>query len=544
MKKIGVISLGMFMLMNVFSSKQNVQAQTKNSMKEKVEQYAQVRLSTDISYLSPKEKQILSIFFDVSKIMDDLYWKQTFGNKNEIMKIKDKDTREFAMINYGYWDRMDNMKPFVKGVGSKPLGCTFYPQDMTKQEFEKIQDNNKTSLYTVVRRDKQGKLIVKWYHQEYKQEIDKAVSLLNKAVALAEDEGLKTYLKERIKALQTDDYYESDLAWMNMKNSDLDFVVGPIENYEDRLFGYKAAYEAFILVKDPQWSKNLSKYIKLLPELQKGLPCEERFKQEVPGTESDINVYDVVYYGGDCNAGGKTIAINLPNDEKVQIKKGSRRFQLKNAMKAKFDNIVIPIAKEVMNEEQMQKINFNAFFSNVTFHEVAHGLGIKNTINGKGTARQALKNQYSAYEEAKADVLGLYMVSQLIKKGEITNITEEESITTFIAGIFRSVRFGASEAHGQANMMCFNFFEKAGAFTRDDNGRYTINYDKARQAIADWSALVLKIEGTGDYDFAQSYAKDNATIHSDLQKDLDNINSKGIPIDIRYIQGKQELGLK
>src|SRR5574344_1038889 len=259
MKKIGVISLGMFMLMNVFSSKQNVQAQTKNSMKEKVEQYAQVRLSTDISYLSPKEKQILSIFFDVSKIMDDLYWKQTFGNNNEIMKIKDKDTREFAMINYGYSDRMHTMKPFVKGVGSKPLGCTFYPQDMTKQEFEKIQDNNKTSLYTVVRRDKQGKFIVKWYHQEYKQEIDKAVSLLNKAVALAEDEGLKTYLKERIKALQTDDYYESDLAWMNMKNSDLDFVVGPIENYEDRLFGYKAAYEAFILVKDPQWSKNLSK---------------------------------------------------------------------------------------------------------------------------------------------------------------------------------------------------------------------------------------------------------------------------------------------
>lgn len=545
MKKIVTISLSAFLLcLGISLNQEEVKAQNKNDMKTKVEQYAQVKLTSNISYLSSNEKQVLGLFIDAAKIMDDIYWKQTFGNKQDVLKIKDRYTKEFAMINYGYWDRLDGMKPFVKGIKDKPLGAMFYPKDMTETEWKNLNDENKTSLYTVIRRDKQGKIFVKWYHQEYSAEIANATTLLEKAAKITDNEELRTYLNARIKSLQTDDYFLSDMAWMNMKNSNLDFVIGPIENYEDRLFGLKAAYEAFVLVKDPVWSKALSKYITMLPELQKNLPCDEKYKQEVPGTESDINVYDVVYYAGDCNAGSKTIAINLPNDEKVQIQKGSRRFQLKNAMKAKFDNIVLPIAKQVMNPEQMKKINFTAFFSNVTFHEVAHGLGIKNTITGKGAARQALGNQYSAYEEAKADVLGLYMVSELIKKGEITNITEEESLTTFIAGIFRSVRFGAASAHGKANMMCFNYFQAAGAFTRDENGKYTIDYDKARQAIKDWSSLILKIEGDGDYEFAKKYAEENAIIKPTLQKDLDNINSKGIPIDIKYIQGKEVLGLK
>lgn len=511
--------------------------------REKVEQYASVKLTTDLSHLSSNEKEMLGIFLDVAKIMDDIYWKQAFGNKKEINEINNLWDYEFAQINYGPWDRMNNWKPFVKGFKEKTPGVTFYPEDMTKEDFNKIQDEKKNSQYTVIRKDANGKLYVKGYYEEYKEDLDKAIELLNKAISICDNEGMKKYLVERVKALQTNDYFASDMAWMDMKDSNLDFVVGPIENYDDELLGLKTSFEAFVLVKDLAWSKSLAKYIQLLPSLQKSLPCDPKFKQEVPGTESDLNVYDVLYYGGDCNAGGKTIAINLPNDEKVQLAKGSRRLQLKNAMKAKFDAIVVPIAKQVINEDQMKLINFDAFFSNVMFHEVAHGLGIKNSITGNGPIRQALQGEYSAFEEAKADVLGLWMVNELIKRGELTGLTEEQSITTYIAGLLRSIRFGSAEAHGRANLMCYNFFEKAGAFTRDDKGIYTINFEKSKKAIEDWSAILLEIEGMGSYENAAKYSNENATISAELQQDLDKINSVGIPVDVVFEQGRKVLGL-
>lgn len=538
MKKTILICLG---LLAMYGTK----AQDLDNMttREKVEQYASVKLTTDLSHLSSNEKEMLGIFLDVAKIMDDIYWKQAFGNKKEIDEIDNLWDYEFAKINYGPWDRMNNWKPFVKGFKDKTPGVTFYPEDMTKEDFNKIQDENKNSQYTVIRKDANGKLYVKGYYEEYKEDLDKAIELLNKAIAICDNAGMKKYLVERVKALQTNDYFASDMAWMDMKDSNLDFVVGPIENYDDELLGLKTSFEAFVLVKDLAWSKSLTKYIQLLPSLQKNLPCDPKFKQEVPGTESDLNVYDVLYYGGDCNAGGKTIAINLPNDEKVQLAKGSRRLQLKNAMKAKFDAIVVPIAKQVINEDQMKLINFDAFFSNVMFHEVAHGLGIKNSITGNGPIRQALQGEYSAFEEAKADVLGLWMVNELIKRGELTGLTEEESITTYIAGLLRSIRFGSAEAHGRANLMCYNFFEKAGAFTRDEKGIYTINFEKSKKAIEDWSAILLEIEGMGNYDNAAKYSNENATISAELQQDLDKINSAGIPVDVVFEQGRKVLGL-
>jgi hypothetical protein len=297
-------------------------------------------------------------------------------------------------------------------------------------------------------------------------------------------------------------------------------------------------------VKDVQWSNDLAKFTKMLPDLQKELPCDPKYKQEVPGTESDLNVYDAVYYAGDCNSGSKTIAINLPNDERVHLKKGTRRLQLKNAMKAKFDKIMIPIGALILEEQQQKNLKFEAFFSNVTFHEVAHGLGIKNTVTGKGNVRQALEAQYSAWEEAKADILGLFMVEYLINKGEISNITVEEAYTTFIAGMLRSVRFGASSAHGQANMMCYNFFEEKGAFVRNSEGRYHIDLPKAQQAMKDWAALVLQMEGEGDLNAAIQYNEKNGKAGSKLQADLDKINSAGIPRDIDFKQGKQVLDIK
>ena len=518
--------------------------QEKSDMQKKVEEFAEVTLTTDLSVLSEKERQIIPIFIQIAEIMDDLYWQQTFGDKTVLDTIKDPWMKQFAMINYGPWERLNSNKPFVPGYGEKPKGACFYPTDMTKEEFEALADNEKTSLYTVLRRNDKGELTVIPYREAYKEQLAKVDSLMGEAIALAENAGLKKYLTERRKAFQTDKYYDSDIAWMDMKDGLLDFVVGPIENYEDELFGYKAAYEAFILVKDQKWSEDLAKFTKMLPELQKNLPCDPKYKKELPGTDSDLNVYDVIYYAGDCNSASKTIAINLPNDEKVHVKKGTRRLQLKNAMKAKFDKILLPISNLLIDESQIDNVTFDAFFSNVTFHEVAHGLGVKNTVTKNEGLRVALKEQYSAWEEGKADILGLYMVQSLIEKGEITNITVEDAYVTFIAGLLRSVRFGAGEAHGQANMMCFNYFEDNGAFERTKEGKYKVNMDKAQEALKGWAAKILQVEGEGDYAEAKSYREKNGVVRPSLQESLDKISEANIPVDIRYNQGMKALGLE
>lgn len=545
MKKLMISIMAISMLAAVGCKQKTAPVEEVNEIQQKVDEYAEFTLTTDLSVLSEKEKQLIPIFIQIGEIMDDLYWEQFFGTENRkaLDTISDPAIKAFAQIQYGAWDRLDSEKPFVPGFGARPLGANFYPADMTKEEFEALQDPQKTSQYTILRRDENGALKVIPYREAYKEQLAKVDELLGQAIELAEDAGLKKYLTERRKAFQTDDYFASDMAWMDMKSSKLDFVVGPIENYDDALFGYKTSYEAFILVKDEAWSNDLAKFVKMLPALQKELPCDPKYKKEVPGTESDLNVYDVIYYAGDCNAASKTIAINLPNDERVHLKKGARRLQLKNAMKAKFDNIMMPIANMFVCEDQLDNVNFNAFFSNVCFHEVAHGLGIKNTVTGKGNLREALKEQYSAWEEAKADICGLFLTQTLIEKGEITNCTVEDAYVTFIAGILRSVRFGATEAHGIANMMCFNFMQDNGAFTRNEQGKYVINLEKAKKAMADWATLILQVEGDGDYDFAKKYAAENGTIRPDLQADLDAIREANIPKDIRYNQGLKALGL-
>lgn len=513
-------------------------------MQKKVNEYAVVKLTTDLSKLTEKEKQMIPMLIEVAQVMDDIFWEQTWGNKNALLDtIKDPYTKQFAAINYGPWDRLDENKPFVAGIGEKPKGANFYPADMTKEEFENWKDPNKASQYTLVVRNADKSLKSVWYHEAYADKIKKASDLLLKAADLAEDAGLKKYLTLRSKALLTDEYFESDMAWMDMKNNTLDLVAGPIENYEDELFGYKTAHEASVLVKDKEWSVKLAKYAAMLPALQKELPCDPKYKKEVPGTSSDLNAYDILYYAGNSNSGGKTIAINLPNDEKVQLAKGSRRLQLKNAMRAKFDQILVPISNVLIDPSQRQNIKFDAFFGNVMFHEVAHGLGIKNTITGKGNLRQALKEQYSGWEEAKADVVGLWMVSWLIQKGELTGITVEDAYVTYMAGLIRSVRFGAAEAHGKANMMCFNFFEDKKAFSRNADGTFKVDIEKTRQAINEWSAFILSIEGEGDYDKAVSYMKENGKVRPDLQAGLEKLKTANIPKDVVFDQGKVALGL-
>ncbi|MBN1338872.1 MAG: Zn-dependent hydrolase [Bacteroidales bacterium] len=509
-----------------------------------LEKYVPVELTADISHLSDNEKEMLRHLFKAAGIMDELFWLQNVGPKQEVLSgIADENLRKFAEINYGYWDELDNLKPFVEGIGEKPAGARFYPEDMTKEEFESYQHSEKAGLYTLIIRNEDGGLETVWYHEAYKQQLTEAAGWLRKAASLAADPEFARYLELRADALLTSNYRPSDMAWFDVKNNHVDMVIGPIENYTDQLFGYKAAFESFILIKDKVWSEKLSKFAAFLPQLQKELPVDPAYKQEVPGADSELNAYEVVFYAGDCNMAGKTIAINLPNDEVVQLEKGTRKLQLKNAMKAKFDKILVPIAGSLIDESQVSHISFDAFFANTMFHEVAHGMGIKNTINGKGTVRQALKEQYSAIEEGKADILGLYLVTKLNEMGEFPETDLMDNYVTFMAGIFRSVRFGASSAHGKANMIRFNYFYEAGAFSRNENGKYLIDMEKMKEAATGLTNLILKIQGDGDYDAAKKLVDEKGVIGKILQDDLNSLNDKGIPVDIIFSQGPGMLGL-
>ncbi len=513
-------------------------------VRERLQKYAEFILTADIAHLSAEERQMLVHLFNAAMIMDDLFWKQAYGDKEALMKeLRSDDEKKFAAINYGPWDRLAGNEPWLKGSKTKTQGANFYPVDMTREEFEKLQHPDKTSLYTLIRRDNMKNLTVVPYHKAYEKELKQAAEQLRAAAKLAKDPYLKNYLELRASALMTDQYKESDFAWMKMKESNIDFVIGAIENYEDALFGYKAAYEAFILIKDHKWSSMLQKFNHYLPEMQSLLPVPEEYKTEVPGTDADINVYEAVFYAGDCNAGSKTIAINLPNDEEVQLKAGSRKLQLKNAMQAKFDKILLPIAKVVIHPDQYRHVKFDAFFANTMFHEIAHGMGIKNTVDGAQTVRSALKEAYSPIEENKADVLGLWLVSQMVERGELEGEIMDYYVT-FMAGIFRSSRFGAASAHGKANMMRYHYLQRRGAFTIDDKGFYVINPEAMRDAIQDLAGDIIVMQGSGDYENASTQVQEEGVVPQDLQIALKKINNQGIPVDIVFSQGLSNLGLK
>jgi hypothetical protein len=507
--------------------------------------YVPVKLTADLSALSDGDRRMLPLLIGAAQIMDSLFWREAWGAPDSIPeKHPDAELRRFFHMNYGPWDRLAGDLPFMDGVGEKPKGARFYPPDMTDAEFEAWEDSAKKSLYTMVRRDSAGKLIALPYHSFFAAPVARAATLLEQAAELARDPGLKAYLMARANALRTDEYRASDIAWMDMRSNDLDLIIGPIETYEDQRYGYKASHESYVLVKDKEWTARLERFAKLLPGLQRGLPVPDAYKQEKPGSDGQLGAYDVIFYAGACNAGGKTIAVNLPNDGSIQLQKGTRRLQLKNAMKAKFDKIVVPIADMLVAEDQREYITFDAFFQNVMFHEVAHGLGIKNTINGKGTVREALLDEASALEEGKADILGLYMVEQLREQGEISDGVIMDNYVTFMASVFRSVRFGASSAHGRANMVRFNFFMQAGAFQRDAaTGTYRLDAEKMQQAIGDLSAVILKLQGDGDLKGVQELMAEQGTMGKELQQDLDRLKKAKIPVDVVFEQGLDVLGL-
>jgi hypothetical protein len=453
--------------------------------------YATVRLAADLSHLDNQQKAMIPLLIEASRIMDELYWLQAVGDKDAFLaSIEDPRERRFAEINYGPWDRLAADQPFIESFGPKPLGAQFYPADMSKEEFEAWQQEGKDGLYSLVRRDEDGQLTLQSYSEAYAPQLAAAANLLREAAQLASDAEFANYLRLRADALQSDDFQPSDMAWMDMKDNPIELVIGPIETYEDLLFGYRAAYESYVLIKDLEWSERLARFAQYLPELQKGLPVPDAYKQETPGSDADLNAYDVVA------------------------------------------------------EDQQQHITFDSFFGNTMFHEVAHGLGIKNTLDGSGTVRQALKEHASALEEGKADVLGLYMVQKLREKGEITEGEAMDDYVTFLAGIFRSIRFGASSAHGRANMIRFNFFEQAGAFSRDpDTGTYRVNRAEFEQAVQSLSARLLTLQGDGDHTAVDAFVAEMGNVGPALQADLDRLSAAEIPVDIVFEQGTEVLGL-
>lgn len=515
-------------------------------MQRRLATYITVNLEADTSALTPKERRMIPLLIEASRAMDSIYWVQTWGSRDSLLaQVGDAGVRRYIEINYGPYDRLDNNAAFVPEIGPRQPGANLYPRDVTKEEFEAevakgpaARADSLKSLYTLVRRRPDRTLYAVPYHAEFRKHNEVAAGKLREAAQLAEDPGLKRYLELRAAALLDDKYQPSDLAWLDMKNNTIDVVIGPIETYEDELFGYKAANEAYVLIKDKAWSQRLARYAALLPGLQRGLPVPAAYKRETPGTDSDLNAYDAIFYSGQANSGSKTIAINLPNDEDVQLRKGTRRLQLKNVMRAKFDKILMPIATQLVVADQLPHVSFDAFFNNVMFHEVAHGLGIKGTLNGKGTVRTALKERAGSLEEGKADILGLYMIQKLSEQRELEGADMRNHHVTFLASLFRSIRFGGSSAHGRANIAAFNFLKEQGAFTRDPaSGEYRVDFPKMQAATNALASKILTMQGDGDYEAVGAFQQQYGTISAELQGDLDRLKSKAIPVDLVFEQG-------
>jgi len=521
-----------------------------STLRDLLGQYTTVRLDADLSGLSDSTRAMLPHLIAAARAMDDVFWMQAYGDRDSLMSGLSEAARRYATINVGPWDRLDGNVPFLPGVGEKPAGANLYPADLTKDELLAAADlypeRDLTGLYTLVRREN-NRLVGVPYHEAFADQFGRAAAHLRAAADLAQDSSLARYLRLRADALLTDDYQPSDLAWMDMRTNPLDVIIGPIETYEDGLAGYKASAEAYVLVKDQAWSRRLTGYADLLPALQRGLPVPDAYKTESPGTDADLGAYDVVFVAGEANAGSKTIAVNLPNDEAVQLQKGSRRLQLKNVMRAKFDRILRPMAEVLIPEDQRELVTFEAFFGNTMFHEVAHGLGIKTTIDGAGTVREALQDRASALEEGKADVLGLYMVQSLIERGEWDEATLEEHYVTFVASIFRSIRFGAASAHGRANLVRLNVFEEMGAVVPESTPEGTVWRvvpERMGAAVEALARRILTLQGDGDYDAVDRFVREYGRTTPTLTASLDRVAEAGIPVDIVFEQGEAVLGLE
>ncbi|MGQ9846281.1 MAG: dipeptidyl-peptidase 3 family protein [Bacteroidales bacterium] len=514
------------------------------TIKERLNQYATFTLTADLSRFSNNEKEMLSHLIDACQYIDEIFWLQAYGNKDTLFsKLKTEEEKEYCKINYGPWDRLNDNEPFIEGVGKKPIGAGFYPSDIKYFPFIDMKFEDKLSMYTIIKRAEDGSLYTQPYHEAYKELLTKASNSLKKAAEKSPDKKFSNYLVKKAQSLLNDDYYTSDKMWLDI-DSKYDIVIGPYESEEDRFINTKTSYEAFLLIKDVEWSNKFKSYSKHLPEIKNSFEIPENYKNQIVLANTNIGVYDAIYYAGLPNAGPKQISTNIPKDGRILMEKGSRKLQFKNSMKAKFDKILQPIANILINEEQRKNIKFEGFFINFVSYEIADAIMVKTTVNGKGPVKDALKDYFPTINSLKADILNMYIITELQNKGLIKDATLEDNYTIFIANVLRSVRFGAALSQGSSNLIAFNMLYKMKAFERDETtGTYKINYEKMKEVIKKLTKDILTVLAEGDYSTAKSWIEIYGNMSPQLQQDIQKISKAGIPVDIKFEQGKNVLGL-
>ncbi len=520
---------------------------TEMTLADKIARFAPTEITADVSRLSPGDRAALDKIIEAARLMDPIYFRQVWSGNVELLKKLAADTSaigkerlHYFRINMGPWSLLDNNAPFIDGVPAhRPPGGSYYPTDMTKDDFNAwvsgLSEKDRaeaTGFFTVIRRKPDSTLTSVPYSDEYREWLKPAAELLKDAAALTTNKTLKSYLVKRADAFLSNDYYASDVAWMEL-DAPIDLTIGPYETYMDELFGYKAAFEVFVTLRDEAESAKLARFSSYLQDIENNLPLDPKDRNPKLGAMAPIRVVDVVYTAGEGNRGVQTAAFNLPNDERVVQEKGSKRVMLKNVQEAKFNTVLIPISKLVLDPAQQKEVSFDAFFTHILAHELMHGLGPHTiTVNGKATSvRMELKDLYSAIEEAKADITGLFALQYLIDRGAVDKSMESTMYTTFLASMFRSVRFGISEAHGKGVALQFNYLvEKGGITVNDADGTFSIDRTKIKDAVEQLTSKILRLQAEGSYAKAKALLDTYGVVKPAMQKALDRM--KSIPVDI------------
>ena len=546
------LSISLFLTMALIASSSTAQQPSGGDpeLARKIARFSPTTLTADVSKLTPKDRQALDKIIAAAKLLDPLFLRQVWtGNEALEKKLQADKTPaghqrlHYFYINDGPWSRLDEKEPFIDGVPKeKPLYASYYPDDMTKDEFnswlQTLSDADKhkaTGFFHLIRRGPDKKLTIVPYSVAYKEYLVPAAKLLREAAALTTNATLKDFLNKRADAFGSDDYYESDVAWMAL-DSPIDVTIGPYETYEDELFSYKAAFEAYVTLRDDAETAKLAKFSEHLQELENNLPIEPRYRNPKLGPGAPIRVVNNVFSSGEGNSGVQTAAFNLPNDERVVREKGSKRVMLKNIQDAKFNKTLIPISRVVLDASDQSALAFDSFFTHILCHELMHGLGPHNiSINGQETTpRKKLKELYSAIEEAKADMTGLWALQYMIDRGMIEKSMERTLYTTYLASMFRSVRFGITEAHGRGVALQFNYLTDEGAIKFNDaKGTFSIDHSKIKEGVTKLTRELLTLEAEGSYDKAKSMLEKLAVIRPPMQQALDKL--KDVPVDIEPV---------
>ena len=501
-----------------------------------VENYAQVTIpAPDLSGITDNGKEVLKLYRMAADEVDKIYWQQYYGNAESFLdSLTDPAEKQYAEINYGPWDRITG-KPFLPGYGLKPAGAGFYPADMTPEEYLSWNNADKSSPYTLIRRSADGSLKTVWYHDAFAQSIGRIEEYLTRAADVTIKESVRNYLLNMVEALKTDNYYESNKAWLEMNDSKMDLVIGPIEAADDGLYGTKASYGAYVLLKNLQHTEELNALSARMPEYQKMLPGDPANHAFVPGAESDIFSCNVLYCSGYPNAGFKVIGINFPYDAKVQAELGSRTIIFDNIIREKFNRTVHPVGSALLEDVYQPHVDASAFYWLIVFREIAKGLGVKETVNGMGTVAEALGNEALAVEKAKSNVLGAWLCAQEAEAYNISALFQKEDVlTTFVTNTIRSTRFGAADPTGIANIVVYNYLLESKAILWNASGRYSIDYEKTWQALEALGAEFLRIQAHGDLEAARAFITRYGVAGPESLSDKRVLENAGIPVDIRF----------